>query len=107
MGKLAQDGTENGSSSLRSKVFTQIQSDILDGKYSPGDSLVETKLSEELGVSRTPVREAMRQLELEGLVQSIPNKGTLVKGVSPQDIKDIYTTKSGNLIFDFAYKELK
>jgi len=93
MGKLAQDGTENGSSSLRSKVFTQIQSDILDGKYSPGDSLVETKLSEELGVSRTPVREAMRQLELEGLVQSIPNKGTLVKGVSPQDIKDIYTIR--------------
>lgn len=93
MGKIAQDSIDSGSSSLRSKVFLQLQSDILNGKYSPGESLVETRLSEELGVSRTPVREAIRQLELEGLVQSIPNKGTLVKGVSAQDIRDIYTIR--------------
>jgi Transcriptional regulators len=93
MGRIAQDGIDNNSSSLRSKVFLQLQSDILNGKYAPGDSLVETKLSEELGVSRTPIREAIRQLELEGLVQSIPNKGTLVKGISAQDIEDIYTIR--------------
>lgn len=93
MGKIAQDGIDNGASSLRSKVFLRIQTDILNGKYAPGESLVETKLSEELGVSRTPVREAIRQLELEGLVQSIPNKGTLVKGISAQDIEDIYTIR--------------
>jgi DNA-binding GntR family transcriptional regulator len=61
--------------------------------YQPGESLIETKLSEELGVSRTPIREAIRQLELEGLVQSIPNKGAIVKGISPQDIEDIYTIR--------------
>jgi DNA-binding GntR family transcriptional regulator len=50
-------------------------------------------LAEELGVSRTPIREAIRQLELEDLVQTIPNKGAIVKGISPQDIKDIYTIR--------------
>ncbi len=85
-------GGQTGSS-LRGKVFTRLQNDILNGKYEPGESLVETKLSEELGVSRTPVREAIRQLELEGLVQSIPNKGVTVNGISSQDIEDIYTIR--------------
>lgn len=79
--------------SLRAKVFNCIREDILNGKYKQGDSLVENKLAEEFGVSRTPVREAIRQLELEGLVQSIPNKGVIVKGISKQDINDIYTIK--------------
>lgn len=55
--------------------------------------MIETKLSEELGVNRTPIREAIRQLELEGLVQAIPNKGAVVTGVSAQDITDIYTIR--------------
>jgi DNA-binding GntR family transcriptional regulator len=79
--------------SLQSRVFSQLQNDILNGLYEPGDSLIEKKLSDELGVSRTPVREALRQLELEGLVQSFPNKGVIVKGVSTQDIRDIYTIR--------------
>lgn len=79
--------------SLRNKVFSQIQNDILNGRYEPGESLIEKKLSDELGVSRTPIREALRQLELEGLVVSIPNKGVIVKGVSAQDIKDIYAIR--------------
>jgi DNA-binding GntR family transcriptional regulator len=85
------DGDQAGS--LRSRVFNQLQNDILNGLYEPGDSLIETKLSEEMGVSRTPVREAIRQLELEGLVQSFPNKGVVVKGISDQDIEDIYTIR--------------
>lgn len=84
---------DSKSGSLRSRVFTQLQNDILNGLYEPGDSLIETKLSEELGVSRTPVREALRQLELEGLVQSVPNKGVIVKGISAKDIQDIYTIR--------------
>ncbi|MGE5614831.1 MAG: GntR family transcriptional regulator [Bacillota bacterium] len=84
---------ESASNSLRSRIFNHIRSDILNGVYEPGESLTETKLSEELGVSRTPIREALGQLELEGLVQSIPNKGVFVKGVSPQDINDIYTIR--------------
>ncbi len=79
--------------SLRARVFNHIREDILDGRYKPGDSLVETKLAEELGVSRTPIREAIRQLELEGLVLSIPNKGVIVQGISTQDINDIYAIR--------------
>jgi len=92
--EFGHDEDENYSSSLRGRVFSHIENDILNGKYKPGESLIETKLSEELGVSRTPVREAIRQLELEGLVHSIPNKGAVVKGVSTQDIEDIYTIRT-------------
>lgn len=76
--------------SLRGRVFVTIENDILNGKYQPGDSLNESKVANELKVSRTPVREAIRQLELEGLVAYIPNKGAIVKGMSPEDIRDIY-----------------
>ncbi len=93
MSRVEYDDAESQSSSLRGKVFTQLRNDILNGHYQPGENLIETKLSEELGVSRTPVRESIRQLELEGLVQSIPNKGAIVKGISAQDIEDIYTIR--------------
>ena len=87
------DVVEANAGTLRGKVFSQIQNDILNGLYQPGENLIETKLSEEMGVSRTPIREAIRQLELEGLVQSIPNKGAIVKGISAKDIEDIYTIR--------------
>jgi DNA-binding GntR family transcriptional regulator len=93
MAIIEHDENENSLSSLRAKVFNQLQNDILNGKYQPGDSLIELRLTEELGVSRTPIREAIRQLELEGLVQSIPNKGAIVKGISAKDIEDIYTIR--------------
>ncbi len=75
---------------LRSKVFYHIQSDILMGRYKDGESLGEKKLSEDFGVSRTPIREALARLELEGLVQYTPNKGAIVVGISKEDIRDIY-----------------
>lgn len=86
-----QDGVEGYS--LRGKIFNILRQQILDGKYLPGDNLIETKLAEELGVSRTPIREAIRQLELEGLVDSIPNKGVIVRGITEKDIVDIYTIR--------------
>jgi DNA-binding GntR family transcriptional regulator len=76
--------------SSRQQIFEKIRQDIMDGKYKKGDSLIEQKLAEEFGVSRTPVREAMRQLEFDGLVKSIPNRGVFVNGITHQDIKDIY-----------------
>jgi DNA-binding GntR family transcriptional regulator len=79
--------------SLRTRVFKHLEEHIINGKIMPGESLIETKISEELGVSRTPVREAIRQLELEGLVKSFPNKGSVVLGVSTQDIEDIYSIR--------------
>lgn len=92
MARLDNEVIDN-TNSLRGRVFSQLENDILNGKYQTGDSLIETKLSDELGVSRTPIREAIRQLEHEGLVQAIPNKGAIVKGVSLQDIEDIYTIR--------------
>lgn len=79
---------------LSGKVFYRIREDILAGKYMPDDELKEKALADDLGVSRTPVREALRQLELEGLVTIIPNKGAIVVGISGKDIQDIYEIRS-------------
>ena len=80
--------------SLRGMVFTRLREDILAGKYEAGEELKEIAIGDELGVSRTPVREALRQLELEGLVKIIPNKGAYVSGISNKDIHDIYMIRS-------------
>lgn len=80
--------------SLRGRVFNKIREDILSGKYSQNEELKENSIGIELGVSRTPVREALRQLELEGLVNIIPNKGAYVNGISEKDIHDIYIIRS-------------
>lgn len=80
--------------SLSSRVFHTIRENILSGKYATDEELKEKSIGEELGVSRTPVREALRQLELEGLVTIIPNKGAYVVGISQKDIKDIYEIRS-------------
>ena len=80
--------------SLGSRVFQRLREDILSGKYKEHDELRENTLGKELGVSRTPVREALRQLELEGLVTIIPNKGAYVTGISSKDIRDIYILRS-------------
>lgn len=80
--------------SLRGRVFHKIREDILSGVYKQKEELKETALAQDLGVSRTPVREALRQLELEGLVSIIPNKGAYVTGISAKDISDIYNIRS-------------
>lgn len=85
-------GNRSGAS-LGATVFNDLERAIINGEYQAGDSLSEIKLSEKYGVSRTPVREALRQLELEGLVELIPNKGATVVGVSEKDIADIYAVR--------------
>ena len=80
--------------SLRGKVFHRIREDILSGKYHENEELKEATIGAECGVSRTPVREALRQLELEGLVKIIPNKGAYVTGISDKDTRDIYVIRS-------------
>ena len=75
--------------SLRGRVFHRIREDILNGKYKDHEELKEVAIGQELGVSRTPVREAFRQLELEGLIQIIPNRGAYVTGIKVKDIQDI------------------
>lgn len=80
--------------SLRGRVFHKLREDILSGKYMEHEELKEVAIGEEMGVSRTPVREAFRQLELEGLIQIIPNKGAYVTGITEKDVKDIYMIRS-------------
>lgn len=84
---------KKGSKSLTSMIFEKIREDILVGEYISGEKIVEAKLAEEFGVSRTPVREALKQLELDGLVDNIPNRGVIVKGISKQDIDDIFAIR--------------
>ena len=80
--------------SLRGRVFHKLRDDILNGKYKENDELREVAIGEELGVSRTPVREAFRQLELEGLIQIVPNKGAYVTGITRKDVQNIYMIRS-------------
>ena len=80
--------------SLRGRVFHKIRDDILNGKYKQHDELREAAIGEELGVSRTPVREAFRQLELEGLIHIVPNKGAYVTGITSKDVRDIYMIRA-------------
>lgn len=74
---------------LRDVVFENLREAILEGKLSPGQRLMEVQLAEQLGVSRTPVREAIRKLELEGLVVMLPRKGAYVANMSLKDILDV------------------
>lgn len=94
MGAYTDENEELDKYSLRGKVFNKIREDILSGSYQEKDELKEAAISKELGVSRTPVREALRQLELEGLVTIIPNKGAYVNGITAKDISDIYVIRS-------------
>lgn len=75
---------------LRELVCENIRQAIIDDTFSPGERLMEIQLADEMGVSRTPVREAIRKLELEGFVVMIPRRGTYVADISIKDITEIY-----------------
>ncbi len=74
---------------LRDVVFKTLRQGILKGDLKPGERLMEIHLAERLGVSRTPIREAIRMLELEGLVTMVPRKGAEVARISKQDLRDV------------------
>ena len=74
---------------LREVVFEYLREAILEGKYEPGKRLMEIQLAEELGVSRTPIREAIRKLELEGLVIMVPRRGAYVTEVLVDDMVEV------------------
>lgn len=79
---------------LREIVFETLRDAIITGKMGPGERLMEIQLAEEMGVSRTPVREAIRKLELEGFVVMVPRKGAYVAGVSIKDIADVFEVRA-------------
>src|SRR5215216_6176661 len=83
-------GEAGGKAARRGQqVIEALRTAIISGRYEPGDRLIESALSAELGTSRGPVREALRQLENEGLVMSFPYRGAVVLGVSDEEVQEV------------------
>ena len=74
---------------LRDVVFNTLRQAIIKGELKPGERLLEIQLADKLGVSRTPIREAIRKLELEGLVTMIPRRGATVAGITKKHLQDV------------------
>lgn len=79
---------------LREKILETIRDAILKGDLKPGEKVAEPELAERFGISRTPIREAFRQLESEGYLTVVPRKGAVVAALSEQDIQEYYAVKS-------------
>jgi DNA-binding GntR family transcriptional regulator len=82
------------SDTIRKKVYTYVREQIMSGRIAPNQRLIETKIAQEIGTSRTPVREALHNLEIEGLIQSIPRIGYQVKEISEQEVEEICEIRS-------------
>lgn len=80
--------------SLREQVVEQVRTAIIEGRLKPNDHIVEASLTKQLGVSRTPVREALILLEREGLVVSAPNRGSFVRAFKPEDVNAIFSMRT-------------
>jgi DNA-binding GntR family transcriptional regulator len=83
-----------GRRSLSQEVAALIKKQMVDGVLNPGDRIVETKLAKELGLSQTPIREAIRQLSGEGIITIVPNKGPVVQTLTQKDIFEIYSIRA-------------
>lgn len=79
---------------LRQQVVERLREAIITGQLAPAQRLIERELTSMLGVSRTVIREALRQLETEGLITLIPNKGPVVRELTPDEAKDLYNIRS-------------
>jgi DNA-binding GntR family transcriptional regulator len=80
---------------LRDVVFNTLREAILTGQLKPGERLMEISLANRLGVSRTPIREAIRKLELEGLVIMVPRKGAKVASITERELNDVLEVRMG------------
>jgi len=74
---------------IRRKVYDYLREKLLNGEIPPHEHLIEAKIAKEIGTSRTPVREALHNLEMEGLIESIPRVGYVVKPISEQEVEEI------------------
>ncbi len=79
--------------SLRERIVTRLRDAIIAGDLRPKSRLMEPELARQLGVSRTPLREAIRQLEAEGFLTTIPRVGTFVTEVTPRDVEETYAIR--------------
>ena len=90
---------------IRNQVYQILKDDICEGRFAPGQWLQENELAERLCVSRSPIREALRQLASDGLVVEIPNKGVFVKEFTARDIEEIFDLRV--LLEDYAISKLQ
>ena len=79
---------------ISEELVDYLKQQILKGELNPGDRVVETKLAKELGISQTPVREALRRLQGEGIITIIPNKGPMVRTLDMRDAFEIYSIRA-------------
>ena len=79
---------------LRQQVLDGLRQSIIAGRLNPGERLIERELISMMGVSRTVIREALRQLESEGLIANIPNKGPVVRALTLEEARDLYSIRA-------------
>ena len=89
-------------SSLTHRAYLQLQERILSGDLAPGSLVSESRLAKEMGISRTPVGEAIRQLAQEGYVRQVPRYGTIVRSIEPQDVEELYEMREAHESFAAA-----
>jgi len=77
------------SSTIRRRIYNFLREQLLSGEIQPHEHLIEAKVARDIGTSRTPVREALHSLELEGLIESIPRVGYVVKSISEEEVEEI------------------
>ena len=83
----------NNHMTLRERIVETIRNAIVNGQLAPGARIAEPELADKFGISRTPIREAFRQLESEGFITVVPRKGAIVASLSQNDIADFYDLK--------------
>ncbi len=88
------EGIQKLAAPLRLQVLDGLRRAIIDGRLAPGARLTERELTEMMGVSRTVIRETLRQLETEGLIANVPNKGPVVRALSLAEAQDLYTIRA-------------
>ncbi|MBI5561119.1 MAG: GntR family transcriptional regulator [Deltaproteobacteria bacterium] len=88
---------------LRERIVEFVKDSVIKGRLKPGERVPEHEIAESLGISRTPIREAFRQLESEGFITVAPRKGAIVSPITPKDVEDFYAIKS--LLEGYAARE--
>jgi DNA-binding GntR family transcriptional regulator len=90
--------------SRRERILEVLQEAIVSGELKPGQPLIETEMAAQLGVSRAPLREALQVLSREGLVETLPYRGTIVRNLTRADIEELYSFRS--LLEEFALRRI-
>jgi DNA-binding GntR family transcriptional regulator len=92
--RLQENSNKNTPLSIREKTYNHLKARVLAGAFTPGERLIEEQLAEDLGVSRTPIREALHTLELEGLVKPLETRGFYVSRDSREEMEDLFDIRS-------------